>query len=190
MLVSMRVSWFTQSSEEMGHIFCCSCSVAKLCLTLCDLMDCSTLGSSSISWSLLKLMFIQSVMPSNHLILCHPLLFLPSISPSIRVFSNELAFARSSWSIEVSASASVPPTNIQDRFPLRLTCLIASQFKGLLRIFSSTIVQKHQFLGAQPSLWSNAHIFLAVPIFGLARPGSFPLRQEELGTVAFEGLMV
>ena len=66
-------------------------SVTQLCLTLCVPMDCSTSGLSSItnSWSLLKLMSIESVIPSNHLILCHPLLFLLSIFPSIRVLSNE-----------------------------------------------------------------------------------------------------
>ena len=70
------------------------CSVAKSCLTLCNPMDCSTPGfllSFTISQSLLKLMSIESVMPSNCLILCCPLLLLPSISPSIRVFSNESA---------------------------------------------------------------------------------------------------
>ena len=68
--------------------YCC-----KTCPTLCDPMDCSTQASLSftISQSLLKLMPIESVMPSNHLILCHPLLPLPSIFPSIRVFSSELA---------------------------------------------------------------------------------------------------
>ena len=66
-------------------------SVAHFCLTLCDPMDCSTLGSLSTtnSQSLLKLMSIESVMPSTHLTLCHPLLLPPSIFPSIRVFSNE-----------------------------------------------------------------------------------------------------
>ena len=66
-------------------------SVAHFCLTLCDPMDCSTLGSLSTtnSQSLLKLMSIESVMPSNHLILCCPLLLPPSIFPSIRVFSNK-----------------------------------------------------------------------------------------------------
>ena len=65
-------------------------SVAQSCPTLCDPMDCSTPGLLSItnSWRLLKLMSIESVMPSNHLILCHPLLLLPSIFPSIRVFSS------------------------------------------------------------------------------------------------------
>ena len=68
-------------------------SAAKLCLTLCHPMDCSTPGFTVLhclqSW--LKLMAIESVMPSNHLILCCPLLLLPSVFPSIRVFSNESA---------------------------------------------------------------------------------------------------
>ena len=69
---------------------------------------------STISWSLLKLMSIDLVMPSNHLILCHHFLLLPSISCSIRVFSGELVL-RIRWpSIEVSASASVLPINTQD----------------------------------------------------------------------------
>ena len=68
--------------------FCCCCSVAKLCLSLCDPMDCSTPGFPvlTISWNLLKLMSIESVMPSNHLILCRPLLLLPSIFLSIKAF--------------------------------------------------------------------------------------------------------
>ena len=68
-------------------------SVAQSCLTFCNPRDCSITGLLSITnfWSLLKLMFIPSVMPSNHLILCHPLLLLPSIFPRIRVFCNESA---------------------------------------------------------------------------------------------------
>ena len=66
------------------------------------------------SWSLLKLMSITLVMPTNHLILCHPLLLLPPIFPSIRVFSNELIFASNGQSIGVSTLASVLPMNIQD----------------------------------------------------------------------------
>ena len=67
--------------------------MAKSCLTLYDPMNCSTHASLSftIFWSLPKLMSVESVMPSNHLILCYPLLLLPSVFPSIRVFSNELA---------------------------------------------------------------------------------------------------
>ena len=83
---------------------------------------CQASLSITHSRSLLKLMSIGSVMPSNHLILCHPLLLLPSIFPSIRVFSNELALHIRSPNIGASASASVLPMNIQDWFPLGLTC--------------------------------------------------------------------
>ena len=104
------------------------------------------------SWSLLKLMPVKLVMPSNHLILCHPLLLLPSIFPSIRVFSNGPFFASSCQSIAVSASASVLPMNIQDWFPLGWTGWISLQSKGLSRVFSDTTLQKHQIFGAQLSL--------------------------------------
>ena len=103
------------------------------------------------SWTLLKLMSIELVMPSNHHILCHPLLLLPSISPSIRVFSNESGRHLSGHSFGVSASASVPPMDIQDWFPLRYTGWISLQSKGLSRVFSNTTVQKHQFFGTQLS---------------------------------------
>ena len=83
---------------------------------------------------------IESVMPSYHLILCLPLLLLPSIFPSIRVFSS-LFFASSGHSIEASASASVLPMDIQDWFPLRLTALISLQSKGDSRVFPNTTVQ-------------------------------------------------
>ena len=81
--------------------------------------------------SLLKLVSIELVMPSNHLILCRPLLPPPSIFPSIRVFPNESVLPISGQSIGVSASASVLPRNIQDWFPLGLTGLISLQSKGL-----------------------------------------------------------
>ena len=100
------------------------------------------------SWSLLKLMSIASVIPSNHLILCRPLLLPPSIFPSIRVFSNESSGGQS---IGVSTSASVLPMNIQDWFPLGCTGWISLQSKGLSNIFSNTTVQKHQFFSAQLS---------------------------------------
>ena len=101
------------------------------------------------SWSLLKLMSIESVMPSNHLIVCCPLPLLPSIFPSIRVFSNE-SVLRIRWpNIGVSALASDLPMNIQDLFPLGWTGWISLQSKGLSRVFSKTTVQKHQFFGTQ-----------------------------------------
>ena len=99
----------------------------------------------------------KSVMPSSHLILCHPLL-LPSIFPSIRVFSSEKLFASGGQRTGVSASASVFPMNIQDWFPLGWTGWISLQSKELLRVFSNTTAQKHQFFGTQLSLWSNSHI--------------------------------
>ena len=96
---------------------------------------------------------IESVMPSNHFILCHPLLLLPSVFPSIRVFSNE-----STLCISIGASASVPPMNIQGWFPLGLTGLISLLSKEILRVFSSTTIRKHQVFSAQPSLWCSSHI--------------------------------
>ena len=107
--------------------------------------------SITSSWSLLRLMSIELVMPSNHLILCHPFLLPPSIFPSIRVFSNKF-FTSGGQSIGVSASASVLPMNIQDLFPLGWTGWISLQSKGESRVFSKTTVQKHQFFGAQLSL--------------------------------------
>ena len=105
------------------------------------------------SQSLYKLMPTESVMPSTHLILCCTLLLLPSILPSIRVFSNESVFLHQvAKSIGVSASTSVLPMNIQDWFPLGWTGWISLQFKGLSRVFSNITVQKHQFFVAQLSL--------------------------------------
>ena len=129
-------------------------SVAQSCPILLTLWTAAHQASLSItnSRSLLKLMFIKSVMPSNYLILCRPLLLLPSIFTSIRAFSSEsVLFIR--WPrYGVSASASVLPMNIQDWFPLGWTGWISLQFKGLSRVFSNTTVQKHQFFSTQISL--------------------------------------
>ena len=92
------------------------------------------------SQSLLKLMSIKLVMPSNHLIICCPLLLLPSIFPYIRVFSNESVLCTGGQSIRVSASASVLPMNTQDWSPLGWTGWISLLSKGLSRIFSNTTV--------------------------------------------------
>ena len=99
--------------------------------------------SFTISLSLLKLMSIELMMLSNHLILCHPFLLLPSIFPSIRVFSKEFCsfpplFTSGGQSIEAPASASVFPMNIQDWFPLGLTGWMSLQSKGL-----SSLLQHH-----------------------------------------------
>ena len=124
----------------------------SLFVTLCDPMACNTPGFSVLHHplvSLLKFMSIELVMPSNHLILCHPLLLLPSIFPSIRVFSNELALCirwLKYWSFSNS-----PSNEYSGLILLGLTGLISLQSKGLSRVFSNTTIQKHQFFGAQLS---------------------------------------
>ena len=104
------------------------------------------------SQSLPEFLSFASVIPSNNHVLCHPLL--PSVFPSIRVFSNELAVC---ISIGASASALVLPMSIQGWFPLGWTGWISLQSRGLSRVFSNTTVQKHQFFSTLPSLWSSSH---------------------------------
>ena len=119
---------------------------------------CQASLSITNSRSLPKLMSIESVMPFNHLILCCLLLLPPSMFPSIRVFSNELALQIRWPDIGVAASTSVLPMNTQDWSPLGWTSWISLQSKRLSRVFSNTTVQKHQFFGAQLSSQSNSHI--------------------------------
>jgi len=104
------------------------------------------------SQSLLKLMSIELVMTSNHLILCRTLLIPLSIFPSIRVFQMSQFFTSGAQSIGVSASASVLPKNIQDWLPLGWTGWISLLSRGLWTVFSNTTVQKHQFFSTQLSL--------------------------------------
>ena len=110
------------------------------------------------SRSSLRLTSIESVMPSSHLILCRPLLLLPPILPSIRVFSNESTLCMGGQSTGVSASASFPPKKSQGRFPSEWTGWISLQSKGLSRVFSNTTLQTHQFFGTQLSSQSKSHI--------------------------------
>ena len=102
----------------------------------------------TISQSLLKFKSIELVRPSNHLILCRPLLLLPSIFPSMRVFPMSQVFASGGQSSGASASATVLPMNIQNWFPLGLSGWISFLSKGPSRVFSNTTAQKHQFVGA------------------------------------------
>ena len=129
-------------------------SVTQLCTTLCDPMNCSTPGLPvhRKSGSLPKPMSTESMMPFNHFILfCH-LPVLPSIFPSIWVFSNELAL-RIRWpKYSVSASTSALPRNTQAWSPLGWTGWTFLQSKGLWRVFPKTIVQQLQFFGAELSL--------------------------------------
>ena len=111
----------------------------------------------TISWSLLKLMSIELVLPSNHFVLCRLLLLLLSIFPSIRVFSNESALCirwLKYWSFIFSIS---PSNEYSGLISFRINWFDFLAVQGLSRVFSNTIVQKHQFFGAQPSLFSNSH---------------------------------
>ena len=113
------------------------------------------------SRNLIKLISIKLVMASNHFILCHLLLNLPSIFSSIGVFSN-VSVLHIRWPKYWSFSFSISTSFKKGWFPLRLTGLISLQSKGLSRVFSNTTVQKHQFFGTQLSLWyhSNIHTWL------------------------------
>ena len=110
------------------------------------------------SQSLLKLMSIESVMPSNHLILHQPFSYCLRSFPESESFPMSQFFSTSGQSIGVSTLTSVLPKNIQDWFTWEFTGLISLQSKELSRVFSNTMVQKHKFLIAQHSLWSNSHI--------------------------------
>ena len=104
------------------------------------------------SQSLLKLMSVESVMPSDHLILCHPLLLPPSVFPNIRVFSSESVLHirwRKYWSFSFNIS---PSNEYSGLISLGFTGWISLQSKGLSRVFSNATVQKHQFFSAQLSL--------------------------------------
>ena len=110
--------------------------------------------------NLLKLMSIESVMPSNHFKLCRPLLLPPSISLSIRIFffpSESVLCIR--WPMYWSFSFSMSPSNeYSELISFRMAWLDLLAVQGLSRVFSNTTVQKHQFFGAQPSSQSNSHI--------------------------------
>ena len=119
---------------------------------------CQASLSITHSQGLLKFKSIESVMPSNHLILCHPLLLPPSIFPSIMVFSNELVLCirwSKYWSFNFSISSSNEYSGL---ISLGWTGWSSFQSKGLSRVFSNTKIQKHKFFGTQLYLQSNSHI--------------------------------
>ena len=128
--------------------------------------------SFTISQSLLKLMSIELVMPSNHLIPCLPLLLLNSIFPSIRVFFSESA-VHITWPKSWSFSFSISPSNEHSELiSFRMHWLDLLAVRGTL----NTAVQRHQFFSAQLSLWSSSHIRVASgppdtePCLGLSWP--------------------
>ena len=127
-------------------------SVVSLFATLC-IAACQASLSITNSRSSPKLMCIELVMLSSHLILCHPLLLLPSIPPSIRVFSNESAL-HIRWPKYWSFSLSISPSS-ERMVSFRMSWL---DLLAVSRVFSNTSIQKHQFFGAQLSSQSNSHI--------------------------------
>ena len=135
-------------------------SVAQSCQTLCNPMDCSMPGVA-VLYQLLELgqlMSIKLVIPSNHLILCHPLLLLPSIFPNNRVFSNE-SVLHISWPKYWRFNFRIGPSNeYSGLISFRMIGWIYLQSKGHLRVLCNTTVQNHQFFITHHSLWCNCHI--------------------------------
>ena len=146
---SRTISYQYQSVQSLSHI--------QLFATPWTAAHQASLSTTN-SWNLLKLMSIESVMPSSHLIHCCPLLFLPSIFSNIRVFFNESVVCirlPKYWSFSFNIS---PSNEYSGLISFRLTGWISLQAQGLWRVFSSTTVQKHQFFSAQLSSQSNSHI--------------------------------
>ena len=137
-----------------------SCSVLSGSLRSHFTAACST-PVFTLSQHLLELMSTESMMPSNPLILCRPLLLLPSIFASITIFSNESApYIRwpKYWSFGISPSNEYSGL-ISFRIEVQyFSPIVSLQSKRPSRVFSNTTVQKHQFFGVQPSLWPNSHI--------------------------------
>ena len=158
-LVLIRIPFFQFSCSHTRKYVQFS-SVTQSCPTLCNPMNGSMPGLP-VHHQLpnsFRLMSIESVMPSSHLILCHPLLLLPPIPPSIRVFSSESTL-RMRWPKYWSFSFSIIPSKeIPGLISFRTDWLDLLPVQGTLRVFSNTTVQKHQFFGAQPSSQSNSHI--------------------------------
>ena len=148
------VKWW-RSAELLSCCYsCCCCSIVKSCLTFCSpwIVAHQAPLPSSISQSLLKFMSTEIVMLSNYLIFCCPLLLLPSIFPSIRVFSNESTLCikyPKYWSISFSISPFIESSGL---ISFRIDWFDFMQPKRLSRVFCSTTVRSHQFFGVQPSL--------------------------------------
>ena len=141
--------------------YCCCCSVAKLCLTLCDPMDCSTQGFPVLH-HLLEFAQTHVHWVADTIQPFHPLVATfsssPQSFPASGYFPMSQLFMSSGQSIGASTSPSVLLVNIQGWFPLGWIGLIPLLSKELSRVFSSTTIWKHQFFGIQPSLWSSSHI--------------------------------
>ena len=153
--VLIHFAWNDLFKNNLLLLF--SCSVMSDSETLWTAKRQASL-SFTISWSLLKLMSIESLIPSNHLILCRPLLLLPCIFPSIRVFSSELAL-HIRWPKWWSFSFSISPSNeYSELISFRINWFDLLAVQGILRSLLQYHSSKASFFGTQPSLWSNSHI--------------------------------
>ena len=146
------------SHTHKGILFSLCCSVAKWCLTFCKLMDCGTPAFPVLhySQSLLKLISIESVIPSNHLILCHPL-SCPQSFPASGSFPMSQFFTSGGQSVGASASASSPSNEYSGLISFRMDLFDLLTVQGTLK----SLLQHHssnQFFSAQTYLWSNSHI--------------------------------
>ena len=135
--------------QSLSHVWLWPCGLQHARL-LCPPLSLAVCSNSCI--------LNEFVMLSNHLILCTPFSFYLQPFPASGCFPISQFFTSGGQSVETSASSSVLPTNIQGWFPFGMTGLNILLSKRLSRIFSSTKIWKHQFFGAQPSLWSNSHI--------------------------------
>ena len=155
-------SIFLRTSENTSLMFFSSVQFSQSCLILCDPIDCSSPGlpvhhqlpeftETHVHW-------IGDAIQPSHPLSEKPFSFHLQSFPASGSFQMSQFFPSGGQSIGASASTSVLSMNIQNWFPLGLTGLISLQFKGLSRVFSNTTVQKHQFFGAQPSLWSSSYI--------------------------------
>ena len=137
-------------SPLLSVFLVCCCSVAESCPTLCDPMDCSMPGSPVLHYlpEFAQTLSTESVMLLDHLVLCCPLLLLPSVF----LPASGMSWLFASGDQSIGASTSVLPMNTQDWSPLGWTSWISLQSKGVSRVFSNTTVKTHHFLGSQLSL--------------------------------------
>ena len=138
-----------------SHFVVQSLSYAQLFVTSW-IAACQASLSFTISWSLLNLMSIESMMPSNHLVLCLPLLFMPSIFHNIRYFPNELALCIRQpkyWSFNIN-----PSNEYSGLISFRIDWFGLFAVQDTRKSLPGTTVWQHQFLSTLPSLWSNSHI--------------------------------
>ena len=152
-LQARKLAWIQFNSiQSTGHVWLFVTPWTAACQASLSITN---------SWSLLKFMSDESVMPSNHIILCPPLLLPPLFFPSIRIFPDEsVVHIRwpKYWSFSLNIS---PPSNeYSGLISFRVDRMISLQSRGFSRVFSNTTVQNHQFFGAQVSLQPNSHIHM------------------------------